>query len=129
LPIPLWPSTPSALGSAEYLLACAVVVELLVETIALRTYNHVLILTSPSPCAKNINRAFAHAHCVFLPSHPWTAIRASSPAALASSILQARLRSLPVLVYSVGGAVDAGGVGGDSYRLDASVMWVQPGQV
>jgi hypothetical protein len=61
------------------LLACAAVVELLVETIALRTYNHVLILTSPSPCAKNFNRAFARAHCGF-PYHPTPGLRFGLPA-------------------------------------------------
>jgi hypothetical protein len=49
------------------------------------------------------------------------------PAALIRSISWARFCSLPALVYSVGGAADAGGVGGDGYRLgafsNASTAW------
>jgi|ERR1700733_1547391 hypothetical protein len=86
----------------------------------IESYNHVLALTSPSPRAKEHQWGFAlRALWVFLPSHSWAAIRASSPAAFARDIFQARFRSLPTLVYSIGGVTDAGGVGGDGYRLGA----------
>jgi hypothetical protein len=96
------------------------IVELLVETIALRATTNVLALTSPSPRAKEHQWGFALcALWVFLPSHSWAAIRASSPAAFARDTFQAHFRSLPTLVYSIGGVTDAGGVGGDGYRLSA----------
>jgi hypothetical protein len=96
------------------------VLRLLVETIALRHYNHVLILTSPSPCAKNINGALPRAHCEFsYHLTPGLRFGLSSPAALTRGIFQARFRSLPALVYSIGGAVDARDVRGDSSRLGA----------
>jgi hypothetical protein len=82
----------------------------------IESYNHVLALTSPSPRAKEHQWGFAlRALWVFLLSHSWAAIRDSSPAAFARDVFRTRFRSLPTLVYSIGGVTDAG----DGYRLSA----------
>ena len=55
----------------------------------------------------------------FLPSHSLAVIWVSKPTAFTRISSRPVPRSLHVLVYSIGGAVDTGGVGGGSYRLSA----------
>ena len=55
-----------------------------------------------------------------VPSHSRGCDSGSQPSALARGTFQVFLRSLPTLVYSIGGAVDAEGAGGDGDSSNTS---------
>jgi hypothetical protein len=74
------------------------------------SYNHVFILTSPSPCAKNIKMGLCHAHIGVFPTISLPDYDSShQPRRPCKREPSRPTCSLPTLVYNIGDTVDAGG--------------------